>query len=333
LGVVAMYKVPLAEIKQKILDSGKVKSDELEQKLKAKINELSGLISEEGAAHIIANELGVEIVSTSQKKLKIKEIYAGMRNVTTAGKVVRKFEVREFSKEDRSGKVCSIVLGDETGTIRTVFWNDQVDLLKEVAEGDVLLVKDAYVKENNNGKEIHIGNQGSIEINPEGEKIATVRESSSYERKKIDQLRDGEGGAEIVGTVVQVFDPRFFQVCSECNRKVTESMGTFSCVTHGEVKPSLSYVMNLILDDGTGNIRSVLWKNQAAHLLEKTEEQMAVYKENMSSFEEIKTDLLGEQLKLLGQVKKNEMFSRLEFNVQIVSRAKPEEELARLEKA
>ena len=60
---------------------------------------------------------------------------------------------------------------------------------------------------------------------------------------------------------------------------------------------------------------------------------MAVYKENMSSFEEIKTDLLGEQLKLLGQVKKNEMFSRLEFNVQIVSRAKPEEELARLEKA
>ena len=46
----------------------------------------------------------------------------------------------------------------------------------------------------------------------------------------------------------------------------------------------------------------------------------------------MKTDLLGEQLKLLGQVKKNEMFSRLEFSVQIVSRAKPEEELARLEK-
>ena len=74
-------------------------------------------------------------------------------------------------------------------------------------------------------------------------------------------------------------------------------------------------------------------KNQTAHLLEKTEEQMAVYKENMSAFEEVKTDLLWEQLKLLGQVKKNEMFSRLEFNVHIVSRAKPEEELARLEKA
>ena len=56
LGVVAMYKVPIAEIKQKILSSGKLTLEELDQKLKAKINELSGLISEEGAAHIIANE-------------------------------------------------------------------------------------------------------------------------------------------------------------------------------------------------------------------------------------------------------------------------------------
>ncbi len=326
-----MYKVPLAEIKQKILASGKLGSDELELKLKAKINELSGLISEEGAAHIIANELGVEIVSTTQKRLKIKEIYSGMRSVTTLGKVMRKFEVREFAKEDRSGKVCSLILGDETSTIRVVFWNDQVDLLKNVSEGDILLVKDAYVRENNNGKEIHLGNQGSVDVNPEGETVQSVRESAAYERRKIGELQDG-GGAEIVGTVVQVFDPRFFNVCSECSKKVTESAGVFSCNSHGTVKPTVSYVMNLILDDGSGNIRSVLWKNQTTHLLEKTEEQMVVYKGNIAAFEEVKTDLLGEQLKLLGQVKKNEMFSRLEFNVQMVSKAKPEEELARLEK-
>lgn len=327
-----MYKVPLSEIKQKILASGKLKSDELELKLKAKINELSGLISEEGAAHIIANELGVEIVSTSQKKLKIKEIYSGMRSVTTAGKVMRKFEVREFAKEDRSGKVCSVILGDETGTIRAVFWNDQVDLLKDVSEGDILLMKEGYVRENNNGREVHLGKEGSVEINPEGEKIGAVRERSAYDRKKIEDLRDGDGNAEIVGTVVQVFDPRFFTVCSTCSKKVTESGGVFSCNAHGEVKPAASYVMNLVLDDGSSNMRCVLWKNQTTSLLEKSESEIARYKDNMAAFEEVKTDLLGEQLKLLGQVKKNEMFSRLEFNVQVVSKAKPEEELARLEK-
>jgi len=327
-----MYKVPLAEIKQKILASGKLNNDELDLRMKTKINELSGLISEEGAAHIIANELGVEIVSTTQKKLKVKEIYSGMRSVTTVGKVLRKFEVREFAKDGRSGRVGSLVIGDESGTIRVVFWNEQVDALKKISDGDVLLVKEAYVRENNSGKEIHLGNQGSVEINPEGEKIDSVREKAAYERKKIEELRDDSSGTEIVGTVVQVFDPRFFQVCSECSKRVTESNGIFSCNTHGEVKPALSYVMNLVLDDGTGNIRSVLWKNQAIHLLAKSEGQMASYKDNPASFEEVKTDLLGEQLKLMGQVKKNDLFSRLEFNVQMVFRLKAEEELARLEK-
>ncbi len=329
-----MYKIPLADIKQKILASGKIAADELEQRLKTKINELSGLISEEGAAHIVANELGVELVSLTQRKLKIKEVYAGMRNVTAVGKVVRKFDVREFAKEDRTGRVCSLILGDDTGTVRVVFWNEQVDSLRQVAEGDILLVKDAYVRENNNNdREIHLGNQGSIVVNPEGETVYSVREGNSYERKKIEELQEGDINTEIVGTVVQVFDPRFFNICSECYKRVSESEGTFQCNEHGAVTPAVSYVMNVVLDDGTGNIRSVLWKNQTNHLLGKAEKDVVVYKDNAVGFEEVKADLLGEQLKLLGQVKKNEHFSRLEFNVQMVSRAKPEEELARLEKA
>ena len=179
-----MYKIPLSDIKQKILAGGKLSAEQLELKLKAKINELSGLISEEGAAHIIANELGVELVSLSSKKLKIKEVYAGMRNITAVGKVVRKFEVREFLKDNRSGKVCSLILGDETGTVRVVFWNEQVDLLRSISEGDVLLVREAYVRENNNDREIHLGNQGSIVINPEGESVGMVREGISFQRKK-----------------------------------------------------------------------------------------------------------------------------------------------------
>ncbi len=326
-----MYKIPLSDLKQKILSSEKLSAEQLELKLKAKINELSGLISEEGAAHIIANELGVELVSLSSKKLKIKEVYAGMRNITAVGKVMRKFEAREFLKDNRSGKVCSLVFGDETGTVRVVFWNEQVDLLRKVSEGDILLVRDAYVRENNNDREIHLGNQGSIIVNPEGESIGMVREGASFQRKKIEELQGGEG-AEIVGTVVQIFDPRFFYVCPDCHKRVAETQGVFQCAEHAEVKPVTSYVMNLVLDDGTGTIRAVLWKNQTNNLLGKTEEEVVLYKDNAVLFEEIKNGLLGEQLKLLGQIKKNEMFSRLELSAQMVFRAKPEEELAQMEK-
>lgn len=326
-----MYKIPLAEIKEKIISSGKLSPEELESKIKAKINELSGLISEEGAAHIIANELGVALVNAEASKLKIKEIYAGMRNVTTTGKVVRKFDVREFAKGDSVGKVCSLVLGDETGTVRAVFWNDQVDSIKDVKEGDVLQIKDGYARENNNDREIHLGNKGEIVVNPEGETVSSVRETNPFDRKKIENLRDDGDNAEILGTIVQVFDPRFFNVCPRCNKRVLESEGNFNCTEHGQVKPQSNYVMNVVLDDGTGNIRGVLWKNQTNHLLEKTEEEVLSYKNDAARFEEVKTDLLGEQFKFSGQVKKNEMFERLEFNVKMVHKAKPEEEITRLE--
>ena len=86
-----MFKIPFADIKEKIVASGKLGREEFENKVKAKISELSGLISEEGAAHIIANELGVELVPQNGNKLKIKEVYAGMKNISKLGKVVRNF--------------------------------------------------------------------------------------------------------------------------------------------------------------------------------------------------------------------------------------------------
>jgi replication factor A1 len=326
-----MYKLPLSDIKEKIVASGKLSSEECDERIKSKISELSGLISEEGAAHIIANELGVVLVDENKNKLKIKEIYSGMRNVMTVGKVVRKFEVREFSKGDKTGKVCSIILGDDTGTVRVVFWNDQVNVLNDVKENDVLLIQEAYVRENNNNKEVHLGDKGEITINPEGETVENVRQTATSERKTIGELKEGDENAEILGTIVQVFDPRFWNVCPRCNRKVMESDNMFKCNEHGEVQPGSSYVMNLVLDDGSGTIRGVFWKNQTTHLLEKTEEEISVYKDNPSSFEDTKTDLLGEQIKVSGKVKKNDMFDRLEFNVQMVEKAKPEEEIARLE--
>lgn len=328
-----MFKVPLLELKERILKSSRITSPELEHRIKAKINELSGLISEEGAAHILANELGIDLMP-QQGKLKIKEIYAGMRSVSTVGKVVRKFEVREFVKGDKKGKVCSVVLGDETGTIRLVFWNDHVLLTEKIQENDILLVKEGYARENNGMREVHLGDRASIVINPEGESVQSVRQTAvNAGRKSINQLSPGEEGVEILGTVVQVFDPRFFTVCSQCNKRATEENGGFRCGEHGIVQPSYGYVLNLVLDDGTGTIRSIFWKNQVNHLLGKEEGTMLVYKENGSSFEDVKTDLLGEQLKLLGRVQKNDMFDRIEFNVQIVEKANPEEELARLEKS
>lgn len=323
-----MYKIPLEEIKAKIVASGKISPAELDERINLKINELSGLISEEGAAHIISNELGVELTDSSRELLKIKELYPGMRNVSTVGKIIRKFEVREFNSKGREGKVCSMLIGDETETVRVVFWNDQVESTLNLNEQDIIILKDVYVKENNGGKELHFGDRGSLEHNPPGISLAAVKEGTAapknYLRKEIGSLQAEEQNVELLGTVVQVFDPRFFFVHPETGKRL---LGNEEGVT-----PVLSYVMNAVLDDGSGNIRCVFWKNQTNHLLGKTDGEVVQFKDGAVSFENVKTDLLGEELKLRGRVKKNEMFERLEFNVQFVEKADPKEELARLEK-
>ncbi|MBT3298640.1 hypothetical protein HN385_06945 [archaeon] len=327
-----MLKIPLKEIKEKLLSSGKISEEDFNARIKAKINELSGLISEEGAAHIIANELEVELVSSENKKLTVKDIYSGMRNVETIVKVIQKYEVREFNKGDNKGKVCSILAGDETGSLRIVFWNDQVDLISNLKESDILHIQDSYVKEGFNGrKELHLGKLGHININPSGVSIGEVRQTNTFERKSIQDLQGGENSAEIMGTIVQVFDPRFFHVCPECSRRVVESGESYTCAEHNEVTPNLSYVLNLVLDDGTSNIRAVFWKDQSNKLLDKTESDFGNFKDNIGSFEDVKNDLLGEQFILKGRVKKNEMFDRLEFSVSFVEKANPDKEIARVE--
>ena len=109
------------EIIAKIKEKG-VSEEEIQTRIKQKLDQLSGLISKEGAAQIIANELGVKIFR-DVGKLKVKEIRAGMRDIEVDGKVINLFEVRSFKNEKREGKVASFILGDEGGQIRVVLWD------------------------------------------------------------------------------------------------------------------------------------------------------------------------------------------------------------------
>ena len=84
-----MMKIPYEEIILKINESTKMNSSEIEERVEKKMKQLSGLISKEGAAHIVANELGVKIFEQLSGKLQVKNIIKGMRDVETIGKVVQ----------------------------------------------------------------------------------------------------------------------------------------------------------------------------------------------------------------------------------------------------
>ncbi|RJQ17595.1 hypothetical protein C4573_01295 [Candidatus Woesearchaeota archaeon] len=323
-----MFNVPLPEIKQKIKDKTGLSEQEVNEKIKEKLKKLSGLISEEGAAHILANELGIKLLDTSN--LKIKNIMAGMRHVDIIGKATQVGTVKEFASQNRAGKLGSFSLHDETGSIRVVLWNDQAEFVTKINQGDVVKIKAAYVRNNTGKIELHLNDLSKIAINPEGE---TVNFSVHLERKQIKALTEQDQNVELLATIVQVYEPRFYEVCPTCNKKVKLQDGVFICDAHKEVIPSYGYLLSLFLDDGSSNIRTVFFKSQMQNLLAMDDAQILQFRTSLQDFEVKKNDLLGSIVKVIGRVSQNQNFNRTEFVVnKVFLNPDPEQELQKLNK-
>jgi replication factor A1 len=332
-----MIQMPYQDIIAKIKEAKGLSDAELDVKVKKKMDALSGLISKEGAAYIVANELGVKLIPTSGC-LQIKQVMIGMRTVETMGKVMRKFPINEFERNGKSGKVGSFIIADETGQIRITAWHEMTDHLSKFNEGDILKIVGGYVRENNGAKEIHLNSTSKLIVNPEGAKVNVASTSYSQSggfsqakavRKKISELKENDDNIEILGHIVQVFDPRFYPVCPNCNKRAEQVGEGYRCAEHGLVTPDYSFVMNAFVDDGSDNIRAVFFKKQAINLLETTEENMREYRGSPEKFEKVKNDILGEQAKIIGRVSRNEVFDRLEIVARLVFRdIDPEKEIA-----
>jgi len=326
-----MIKIPYEQIIERIKKEGKISEEEINGKIDAKMKQLSGLISKEGAAHIVANELGIKIFDSFTGKLQIKNILVGLRSVETVGKVLQTYELREFTTNDRQGKVASLVIGDETGTIRIVMWGDQADNIKNINKDMTIKVIGGYVKDNNGTIELHLNERSQVILNPEGETVKDVKKFTT-ERKTIDKLTEKDSAVEILGTIVQIFDPRFFEICPQCSKRVKNVDGMFSCQVHNNVEPDFSYVLNLIVDDGTENIRTVFFRDSMGKLISSNKEKILTYKDDLIKFEEVKTELLGNIVKISGRVKKNLFFDRIELVANDVSlNPNPDEEIKRLD--
>ncbi|MBU4501701.1 MAG: DUF2240 family protein [Nanoarchaeota archaeon] len=329
-----MIKIPYEQIISKIKEAKELTDEQINSKIKAKMDQLAGLISKEGAAHIIANELGVKLFE--EGKLKIKDVLAGMRSVEVVGKVTNIFEIKEFQRKDgANGKVVSFIIADETGRLRVVLWNEQTDLIKDLKQDILVRIKDGYAKQNNNNSvELHFTSKSELTINPPDESIGKLAGAQRLEakRKKIEGLIETDANVELLGTVVQVFEPRFYEVCPDCNKRAKSKEGGFFCDTHGAVISAYAYVMNLILDDGSSTIRTVFFKNQVLNLLKIEDKDVLKFKDSPGDFQTAKDELLGKIIKIVGRVSKNEMFDRLEFVVQLVfPDPEPDQELKRLE--
>ncbi len=234
----------LEDLISKIAEISGLEEDEIKEKVRKKKEELGGLITEEGAAYIVASEMGIDLLRYEIKDDKISDIVPTMATANVTGKVIFTFKPREFEKNGVKGKFASIIIADETGRIRVVLWNKDADLVYQIKEGDILRIRNGFVKENKFGEpEIHVTQNTRLIVNPKG---VNINVKTPEERlRKIAELKEPMQNVDILCKVVRVFEPREF----------TREDG------------SKGKVVNLFVGDETGIARLVLW-NEDVSLVE-----------------------------------------------------------------
>ena len=198
------------KIVEKIAKHSGLKAEEVNRKIEAKRAKLSGLISQEGAAQIVAAELGINF---ENEKLKIEELLPGMRKVNTFGKIINLFPVRTFkerfggqlinygrytkihsplrtfkTQKGDEGKVLNFVLADETSNIKVVLWDtNHISLIEngDVKEEDVVEITNGSMREN----EMHLGSFSEFKKSNEDWKCQKGQDCKRKENKGFQDRR------------------------------------------------------------------------------------------------------------------------------------------------
>ena len=302
----------------KIASSAGLEKEELERRVEAKRAKLSGLISKEGAIQIIAAELGV---SFDNEKFKIDELVPGMRKVNFIGKVINLFPVRTFTRNDKESKVANLVVADETSNIKVVLWDvNHIELIEkgEVSEGKVIEILNATMRDN----EVHLGSFSEFKLS--SDILENVQTAKVVKEKNIADFKMSDN-VNVRAFIVQAFEPRFFNVCPECKKKVIQEEENFICKEHNKIIPEKRALINLVLDDGTETIRAVLFHDSLSQL-------GLTQLENVEELSKQKQEIIGKEMIFAGNVRTNKFFNNPEFVVDKVDEVNIGELIENLEK-
>ena len=240
----------LEDIIDKLVKVAKLSRKEIMNKINEKKKDLAGLMTDKGAAYIIAKEYKIDL----RKDLKpprrpitaIKDLDLKMTLVNVIGRVGKIFEIKTFiRKKDKSqGRVGNFILEDKTGQIRIVLWDNQTEIIDthQVQEGDPIYIENGNLRSGLNGLEVHIGRRGKIDNPPESLMEYVPEPIDIYH---IEDLKDGLRGINVHGVINWKGEVKTFQ------RK----------------DGSQGQVMSIFLRDETGSISCSIWNEKAEQFI------------------------------------------------------------------
>lgn len=158
------------ELLNQILSSNPgIDRGQLVNMVEQKKQESHGLLSDEGAIRLVAQQLSLSsITPTAIGDQSIASIHPGLNNATITGKVVEAGQIREFRRSDgTAGKVLKLMVGDTSGRITCVFWDEMAESVarEDLPQGSLVRLLHGYTKQGMGGEvEFHLGSRASFQI-------------------------------------------------------------------------------------------------------------------------------------------------------------------------
>jgi len=277
---------------------------------------------------VLSSDAKIDLPKRVENKVyKIGEIETGLENVDVSGRVMRILPIKEFSSGDRTGKLASLIVVDDTGISRIVLWGDRTDYLKDINQGDIVLVKNGYTKESLNGEaEVHVSSRGSLQINPADIKIDNMSAliTKHSEEKKISDIKPDDRNISITGTIEDIDENQIvFEICAECGARIENVAGEWLCDICGDAKPAYGMVVSCGVSDGSGDIRAVFYRALAEELtgLSVTEALNLIGQSGneLEPIMHIRKEMAGRKVTLTGNVRYNDYQDKLELMVSSIA--------------
>lgn len=217
-------------------------------KLAAERTRTGGLLSDETLLRLIAAKFGVQVQQNTIQNcgvLSTSRLFAGLYDVTVAGRLIAVFPAKTFQGAEKSGKFATLMLADKEGLLRVVLWNEKAELIErgELKAGQTVRLVHGYTREDRYGKtELHLGTKSQVKFVPEAQtgEVASVEKFTS----KISTLNINSGNVNLAGIVKEVLGESTFI-------RSDSSVGT---------------VTRLTLMDDSGAATVVFWNEKTTEL-------------------------------------------------------------------
>ncbi len=327
-----------------LLSEKGVSSQEVEQMILEKREQIGPHITEEGIIAIIAAHYGI----TSQheeSELTISGIVDGLSSINIVAKVLRIFEEKEFHREDGpSGKLQTLLLADKTGKIYLTLWDREVEAHKgKVHNGNVVRLINASSGKGPSGPQLRLGYKGRLIVEDEGKfPDLTLTQERRTSRKGLGELKAGDRYIESRATVSNIYRLTIYDACPTCQKRATKTKDGHYCENcRTRVTPHKTMVMEIGIDDGSAHMHATLFGDSASEFLSEDAETVArTFQEYIDAGYQPKTVgleyviekkpfLLGKEIVVSGSVAEND-FTGTIFNVYDIKPLDAEKETERI---